>query len=257
MPLTATAVPLADILPLREAFRREMAGQIVHDSLPGRTGWTQAYLITDDGYPAGYGFIAMGGPWRNTRTVFEFYVTPEHRGWAVEAFAVFQQASGATHFEFQTSNLLLTALAHAWNPHLRSERIVYRDQETTALPAHGARLRAATPADAAAIFKHHREPVGDWLLEFDGAIIATGGWLSHYNPPYVDLYMQVAEPHRRRGYGAYLVQELKRLAREAGKTPCARCSMDNRASQRTLEKAGFAPCSQILAGPIRPAARTR
>lgn len=257
MSLTATAVPLADILPLREAFRREMAGQIVHDSLPNRPGWTQAYLITDDGDPAGYGIIAVGGPWRATQTIFEYYVTPEHRGWAVDAFAVFQQASGATHFEFQTSNLLLTALAHAWNPNLRTERIVFADQATTALPAHGARLRATTAVDAPAIFQHHREPVGDWLLELDGVIIATGGWLSHYNPPHVDLYMEVAEPHRCRGYGAYLVQELKRLAREAGKTPCARCSWDNRASQRTLAKAGFAPCSQILAGPIRPDAQTR
>jgi GNAT superfamily N-acetyltransferase len=35
----------------------------------------------------------------------------------------------------------------------------------------------------------------------------------HYNPPYGDVYMEVAEPFRRRGLGAYLVQELKRIVR--------------------------------------------
>lgn len=249
MPLSATAVPLADILPLREAFRREMNCQIVHDSLHTRAGWTQAYLITDDGVPAGYGAIAVSGPWQGTRTVFEFYLTPEHRGWAIECFDLFQRASAATHFEFQTNSLLLTALAHAWNPRLRTERILFHAEHTTNLPAHGTRLRRATPADI--IFKHHDEPVGDWVLERDGQIIATGGWLTHYNPPYADLYMEVAAPHRRHGHGAYLVQELKRLCRESGYIPCARCRPANIASLRTLEKAGFMPCAHILTGPLR------
>lgn len=250
MAFNAHAVPLADILPLREAFRREMACQIVHDSLHTRPGWTQAYLISDDGEPAGYGAVAVGGPWQGKRAIFEFYLTPEFRGWAVECFDRFRRASAATHLEFQTSNLLLTALVQAWQTRLHTERIVFHDDRTTDLPAHGAKLRAATPTDTGRIFAHHLEPVGDWLLELDGRIIATGGWFSHYNPPYVDLYMEVAEPHRRRGYGAFLVQELKRLAREAGKTPCARCAPANRASHATLEKAGFTPCSQIVAGPL-------
>lgn len=251
MPLAATAVSVADILSLRDAFRREMNCQIVHDSLHGRAGWTQSYLITDATTPVGYGAVALGGPWQGMRTVFEFYLAPEMRGWAVDCFETFLRASDATHFEFQTNNLLLTALAHAWNDRLRTERIVFHDQRTTALPAHGAQLRRAAPADAAAIFAHHVEPVGDWLLEFDGAIIATGGWLTHYNPPYADLFMEVAEPHRRRGFGAYLVQELKRLCREAGYIPCARCCTANVASPRTLEKAGFDPCAHILVGPVR------
>lgn len=251
MPFTATAAPLADILLLREAFRREMNCQIVHDSLHTRPAWTQTYLIADDGAPAGYGAIAVGGPWQGTRTIFEFYLAPEYRGWAVDCFDLFVKTSAATHFEFQTSNLLLTALTHAWNAHLRTERIIFHDQTTTQLPANGALLRQATAADTARIFTHHAEPVGDWLLELDGTIIATGGWLTHYNPPYADLYMEVAEPHRRRGFGAYLVQELKRICREGGSTPCARCHPGNHASRRTLAKAGFAPCSQILAGPVR------
>jgi hypothetical protein len=33
------------------------------------------------------------------------------------------------------------------------------------------------------------EPVGEWLIEDEGFIVATGGIAQHYNPPYGDLYM--------------------------------------------------------------------
>lgn len=54
------------------------------------------------------------------------------------------------------------------------------------------------------------EGVGEWMIESAGEIVATGGILFHYNPPYGDIYMEVAEPHRRLGCGSYLVQEPKR-----------------------------------------------
>ena len=69
--------------------------------------------------------------------------------------------------------------------------------------------------------------MGDCLLEVDGAIVATGGILTHYNPPYGDIYMEVDEPIRRRGYGSYLVQEVKRACYEMGKVPAARCNASN------------------------------
>ena len=72
-----------------------------------------------------------------------------------------------------------------------------------------------------------------------GVIVAAGGLLYHYNPPYGDIYMEVAASHRRCGYGSYLVQELKRTAYELGKIPAARCNVANEASRRTLQKAGF------------------
>jgi RimJ/RimL family protein N-acetyltransferase len=83
-------------------------------------------------------------------------------------------------------------------------------------------------------------------------VVATGGFLSHYNPPYGDIYMEVAEPFRRMGFGSYLIQELKRVCCEAGKKPAARCNPDNLASRRALEKAGLLPCGHFLVGEVKP-----
>ena len=63
--------------------------------------------------------------------------------------------------------------------------------------------------------------------------------------------MAVVEGERRKGYGSYLVQEVKRVCYEAGKRPSARCNRDNVGSRRTLEKAGMLPCARLLAGKVR------
>jgi GNAT superfamily N-acetyltransferase len=85
-------------------------------------------------------------------------------------------------------------------------------------------------------------------------VVAVGGILFHYNVPYGDIYMGVAEPFRRRGYGSYLVQELKRSCYEMGKVPAARCNASNAASRATLQKAGMLPCARVLTGVIAAAA---
>ena len=70
----------------------------------------------------------------------------------------------------------------------------------------------------------------------------------HYNPPYGDLYMEVDEPFRGRGYCSFLIQELKRVCYEIGRVPAARCDVANVASLATLQRAGLLPCARILRG---------
>lgn len=70
------------------------------------------------------------------------------------------------------------------------------------------------------------------------------------NPPYGDIYMEVAASFQRRGLGSYLIQELKRLCYESGHVPGARCHQENDASRLTLQRAGMLPCARILRGRI-------
>jgi GNAT superfamily N-acetyltransferase len=60
--------------------------------------------------------------------------------------------------------------------------------------------------------------------------------------------MEVAEPHRRRGLGSFLVQEVIKQCYLAGRVPAARCSVDNAASRATLTKAGMKTCGFLLIG---------
>lgn len=238
MPLTAVPVSLAEITRWRDLYREEMNCQVVHDSLHPRDGWTEEYLLASSGAPAGYGSIVVGGPWKGTRTLFEFYLLPEQRLRAFAFFECLREASRADGILVQTNDALLTVMFHAYARNVATEKIVFAEGITTHLTANGVTLR------------HRGEPDNDWALEVDGTMAAWGGVLYHYNRPYGDVYMEVAEAFRRRGLGAYLVQELKRICNEQGSIPCARCNPDNIASRNTLQKAGFVLCAHLLTGSL-------
>ncbi len=247
--ISATTVSLPVILALREDYRREMGCQIVHDSWHAR-GFTDSYLLRLNGEVVGYGSVG-GVPPAPKDTVKEFYVSPPARGSALQLFRALLAASGARAIEAQTNDVLLSLMLHDCAADLTSETILFADGLTTTLPPPpGATLRRVTDADRARVFRHTLEPVGDWGLERGGELAATGGLLFHYNHPYGDIYMEVAEPHRRCGLGGYLVQELKRICYESGHAPAARCRHDNHASRRTLERAGMFPCARIVRGRV-------
>lgn len=257
MKARAQLVSLQTLLPWRDCYRQEMACQIIHDSLHVREGWTQSYLLLVKETPVGYGAVVRAGPWAARPTVFEFFVSPRYR---IHVFALFRalwSASEALAIETQTNDPLLTAMLHTFCTCVTCESILFHDTLTTFhAPPAGAIFRAIRAEDAARTFPHEREPCGDWLVEVDGQIAGTGGILFHYNRPYGDLYLEVAEPFRRRGIGTFLIQELKRVCYEQGSVPTARCRPDNVASRDMLQKAGLAPCGHILSGTLDPAKNT-
>jgi len=143
---------------------------------------------------------------------------------------------------------LASEVLFAFGTNIVAESVLFADAVTTNLlgPTGDFRKRESTDKIA-----NSGEPEGDLVLEVDGAIAANGGFLCHYNPPYSDIYMETAEIYRRKGYGSFLVQELKRISYESGKRPGARCNPNNFTSQKTLERAGFRHSGFLLAGNVR------
>lgn len=225
--------------------------QIVHDSIHRRTGWTTTYALAVDDVDVGFGSVAIGGPWAGKPTIFEFYVVLAHRGRAFQLFEGFLEACGAKFMEIQSNDVLLAVMLHTYARDVQSEKIVFRDGVTTSLESNGAVLELMTSEDEARRAIAERQGGPEWRLMLGQEIVATGGILFHYNPPYGDIYMDVAEPFRRRGLGAHLVQELKRAAYALGGIPGARCNTDNIASRLTLQKAGFVPYAHMLRGVLR------
>jgi GNAT superfamily N-acetyltransferase len=235
---------------LRTRYRQEMNCQIVKDSIHTRPGWAMTYALGLDDTLVGFGTVAIGGPWTGKPTILEFYVLPDHRVRAFDLFEAFVEASGSRLMEIQSNDALLAMVLHTYAHDISSEAIVFRDGFTTALPANGAVLEPLTSDEQVRASITERQGGPEFLLHVDDTPAGKGGILFHYNPPYGDVYMDIEEPFRRRGFGAYLVQELKRQAYEIGSIPAARCKRDNRASRKTLEKAGFVPYAHILNGTI-------
>jgi GNAT superfamily N-acetyltransferase len=250
MELSAKTAAAGDLVPWCDIYRLEMKCQIVHDSIHSRAGWTQEYLLFANGAQVGYGSVAVAGPWQGKPTVYEFYVLPHHRLHAFDLFHTLLTASGAVMITVQTNDPLMTVMLHTFAHDVTSEAILFHDKLTTALSPADGTFRRATPAEAPDVPQDQLKWYG--VVEVAGEAAATGGILFHYNRPYGDIYMDVAQSFRRRGLGSFLVQELKRVCYEGGNVPAARCGVGNIASRRTLQKAGFVPCGNILNGSVSP-----
>ena len=248
--MKAQRVELREIEGMRDMYRQEMNCQIIHDSIHARSGWTHEYLLTDGDAKVGYGSVAVAGPWKTEPALYEYFVLPKHRGRTFDLFITLLESSGATVIETQSNDPLLTVMLHTFAASVTSESILFHDKFTTAHTIPELVFRRVVPDDAAQLALQELDRDATWLVEITGTVAAAGGILFHYNRPYGDIYMKVAESFRRRGIGTYLVQELKRVCYEGSSVPAARCNPKNIASRQTLQRAGFVPCGHILKGAV-------
>lgn len=237
-------VPLAEIGSLRALFLQEANFQVRYNACHER-GWTDSYLLTVDAVSVGYGAI-KGQEIVDRDTVFEFYLIPAFRWSSSPIFDRLLRVSGAKYLECQTNDAQMSAMLYEFSQNISADVALFQDHGFTGLNVPGAVVRPRRERDR--LFEHHAEPEGDYVVERGGEILASGGFLLHYNRPFADLYMEVRPDSRRKGYGSFLLQEVKKACYLAGRVPAARCGIGNHASRPTLLKAGMRLCGFMLKG---------
>jgi hypothetical protein len=237
---------LKNIQALRALFLQEANFQIRYDACHER-GWTDSYLLMLDGLPVGYGSI-KGQEHQDRDTVFEYFVSLPFRKRASTLFRQLLTASEAHYIECQSNDMLLSSMLYEFSPSVSADVVLFEDHATTELVVQGAVVRPRRSDDR--VFEHRTEPVGDYVVELSGEVVATGGFLLHYNPPFADLHMEVREDCRLRGIGSFLISELKKRCYLSGRVPAGRCDIRNAASRATLVKAGLRVCGFMLLGKV-------
>jgi len=232
-------VPLHEIQDLRDLSLRENNFQFVHDKCHG-AGWADTYIFSMGKETAGYGSV-WGKDDRKARdTIFEFYLLRTYRKFSHLIFPPFQLMCGAGFLECQTNNLLQSEMMFQYAGNINAEAILFEDSVQTQL---------SIPDT---VFKRDGSPEGpEYVLEHAGQVVATGGYVRNYNFPYIDMYYEVKEDQRRKGFGSLFTQELKREAYRLKRVPAARCNVKNNASKATLLRAGMKVCGHILLGELR------
>jgi len=244
MEIKVTKCSLEAIQPLRVLFLHESNFQFVcnkcHDF-----GWADTYEFSAGGEQIGYGSVWGTDKREDRDTIFEFYLLPPYRKSAHQVFPAFHAACGATLIECQTNDPLLLAMLYGYTANIHAEAVLFEDDLTTTLSIPGVTFRKREETDV----------MGDddstYVLEKNGEIVASGGFVWSYNMPYIDIYMQVKEPWRQQGLGSLIVQELKKEAYLLKRVPSARCNISNHRSQATLLKAGFKICGYRVKGTIQ------
>jgi len=247
MSLNVSPTSLQEILPLRNLFLQENNFQIRYNACHER-GWTDSYIILYNDEKIGYGAVKGNENIKDRDTVFEFYIIPSYRRISSAAFSKLLSVSGATFIECQSNDMVLTALLYEFGKNINSDVVLFEEGIASSLFVANVIFRKRNSDDIA--FDHKAEPVGDYVLELDNEIVATGGFLLHYNMPFADLYMEVREDHRKKGFGSFLIQEIKKQCYLAGRVPAARTSTNNIASWATLAKAGLKVAGFMLLGTV-------
>ena len=101
-------------LPLRTRYRKKSNFQIVHDSIHRQEGRTLSYLLELGELSAGFGSVAIGGPWKDKPTILEFYVAPEHRS---RAFELLEAARRTSPLARPSSGPVCALRAHSERDH--------------------------------------------------------------------------------------------------------------------------------------------
>jgi GNAT superfamily N-acetyltransferase len=248
MDLKITKTSLNDILHLRTLFLQENNFQVRYNACHER-GWSDSYLISIDGAHVGYGSVKGRDDLSEREAIFEFYLMPAWRKNSSTIFKKLSAVSGTTYIECQSNDLLLSSMLYEFGQSISSDVILFKDGPVTALEVTGATFRQRMTDEH--LFQHNHEPDGDYVIEVNSEVVATGGFLLHYNKPFADLYMEVREDQRQKGYGSLLIQELKKACFISGRVPAARCNISNKASKATLLKGGLEIAGYMLLGEIK------
>ena len=247
MKITVSRHESAEVEKLHPLYRQRANCQIIHDAFWAR-GWVDAYRMEVEDRFAGYGGVATK---HDPGNLMEFYVLPEFERYAMDLGRELLAVSGATHIEAQTNIPSMRRLQEAFTDDVVTGSLLFAEDRTTHLAAPDGAVFRRRREEGELARKDGKEPGDQWVIELEQHVVASGGVLTHYNRPYGDIYMEVDESFRRRGIGSYLVQELKRVAYEAGNLPAARCNAANAISRKTLERAGFAVCGEMRLGKVR------
>lgn len=246
MKVSAKKVEVEAIIPLRTLFLQEVNHQIRYNAVHER-GWSDSYLLTAEDRVVGYGSI-KGREILDRDTVFEFFVIPSFRKHASNVFRQLLVAAGPAFIECQSNDPFLSAMVFEFARNISADVVLFEEHSATDLAAPGVLVRRRQESDT--IFLHSVEPVGEYVAELNGEIVATGGFMLHYNLPFADLYMEVRKDCWRRGIGSFLLQEVKRECYLIGRVPAARTSIRNVASRACLSRAGLRVNGFMLTGEV-------
>ena len=136
-----------EIASLREEYREKMHCQIIYESIHARSGWTVEYVLEMNGTAAGYGSVAIGGPWTTSHALYEFYIKENCCQHIFDLFAALLAKCSANMIETQTHAPILPNMLHTFTQNVRAEAILFEDRFETKLAPENAGFRSSEARD--------------------------------------------------------------------------------------------------------------
>jgi len=196
----------------------------------------------------------------SSKYLLRFHLTNAYQAQAQEIFQRILSTYELQHAITSTLEPLYFALCLDFQKHITPQSYLFRDHEHLPFPTdlltHSFRKVEKSEFDTLVRFyRENTEGPGEWIEPFlhehiereeifvcfsENALVATGECIpSHSQTPYADLGMVVAQAYRGRGLGRFVLLHLKEYCYNVGWKPICSCAVDNHASKKAIERAGF------------------
>ncbi|GHO65197.1 hypothetical protein KSC_040890 [Ktedonobacter sp. SOSP1-52] len=196
----------------------------------------------------------------SSNNLLRFYLIKEYQAQAQEIFQKIVSTYELQYAITSTIEPLYFALCLDFQKSITPQSYLFRDHKyikaTDDLFAQPFRKAEKSEFNAlVSFYQENAEGPGEWIEPFlherldreelfvgfsQHTLIATGECIpSQRQPPYADLGMVVAQPYRGRGLGRSVLLHLKEYCYEVGWKPICSCTVNNHASKKAIERAGF------------------
>lgn len=265
MELNVEESTLDALASVRARYLEELHDYVVYEA-PLLHDATKHFAVSDSSRKVGYVSYET-----DSRMVLEGWVEPEWRERGTRTVADWIRRSGATHIRSKSNDIFLTALLDELCREIGVESVHFERRRKSSIAIEGAVLRPAQTHDQTQLCGILCRPeareleIEDeavlqeliasgntyWALQVDGLVAGVGAvWYNRFQRKFVDIGMVVHPDYRRRGIGAFILQELSKVCEEKGLVPRAGCFVEHEVSRRTLERAGFEVSSEMMLGEI-------
>ncbi|HPG41745.1 MAG TPA: GNAT family N-acetyltransferase [bacterium] len=214
------------------------------------------YIVQIAANPAGYFFM---GP---NAALLEYFIAPEYIDQVDHVFQEIVRAFAVQTALCKSFDHTLLSCCIAVQKSVKAIGIHFRERREKPLPPlnPAVHIRFAVPEDEHKIALMNEEvfeedeQIGDYIktqrilvFTLHDAILGFGIF-SRVIPgrPEFDIGMLVDKPFRNQGYGSYIIHYLADYCRKNGWRGICGCAIDNIASRKSLEKAGFIACYRLL-----------
>lgn len=197
--------------------------------------------------------------------LIQFYILPEYLPDGNQLFEQFIHSENIKNGVVGTNNPIYLTLAIPFMEKFSIHTYLFRQSFEVTIEEKGEKFGVCKSGDQERIVDFCHISTGDspdWLTGYIGKLIGKGEIFVLENEreilgicevqksttqlEFADIGTIVSPKYRRKGYGTFLLNKAKSIAKEWGRTPICSCEKDNLGSFRAIHNCGFVSTAQLL-----------
>lgn len=197
--------------------------------------------------------------------LLQFYIIPKYLSEGVAIFKKYIEETGIKKGIVATNNPIYLSIALSTIKDIELHTYLFRENHAVTIEEKEGVLRECQKEDIERIVAfcyYSIEAPIDWLKAYISGLVEKGEIFvfekedeiigicevrkSKTAPKFADIGMIVSPDYRKKGYGTFLLNQAKQIAKEWKKEPICSCEKDNTGSFKSISNCGFVSMHQLF-----------